>query len=347
MTLHITRAKALEPDNRVGVLFVNPGGPGFGSHGYVKAFATGDQSHFARYFDIIGVDWRGTGASTPTLSVLDDADIEMLRGLGATGDPASSYLAAMRQIIADLRNDVGDDLLERLDVGTVARDMDYVRKALGEEVINYFGASYGGRLGAAYATLFPDRVRAFVLDAPVTPSGDLAEQVVGQMEGYTLALDRFFGFCAADVDCVLGSDVAQAKAAWSARIEALAVTPLALDDGRILTADDFSSATNLILGDGALWTVYRDALEDLEGGDGAMMMRLADASWGRRSDGSYAITDDKHIPIACADLMGPDRPRSRPGERRSVSTSVSRRKGTSRSSSTGRPAPTRASPPRA
>ena len=55
-----------------------------------------------------------------------------------------------------------------------ARDLERVRAALGEEKISYLGYSYGTALGATYATLFPERVRALVLDGAIDPSFDLA-----------------------------------------------------------------------------------------------------------------------------------------------------------------------------
>ncbi|MGE5830982.1 MAG: alpha/beta fold hydrolase [Micromonosporaceae bacterium] len=45
----------------------------------------------------------------------------------------------------------------------VARDLDLLRAALGGDVLAFAGWSYGARLGAHYAHLFPDRVRALVL----------------------------------------------------------------------------------------------------------------------------------------------------------------------------------------
>ena len=54
--------------------------------------------------------------------------------------------------------------------------MDMIRAGLGDEQISYLGISYGTYLGAIYATLFPDRVRALVLDAPTNQSDDTVEQ---------------------------------------------------------------------------------------------------------------------------------------------------------------------------
>ena len=51
----------------------------------------------------------------------------------------------------------------------VARDMDEIRQILGAEQISYFGYSYGSTLGVWYATLFPDSVRAMVVDGADNP----------------------------------------------------------------------------------------------------------------------------------------------------------------------------------
>lgn len=47
---------------------------------------------------------------------------------------------------------------------SVARDMDAVRELLGEEKLSLLGWSYGGVPAAAYARLYPQRIRAMVLD---------------------------------------------------------------------------------------------------------------------------------------------------------------------------------------
>jgi pimeloyl-ACP methyl ester carboxylesterase len=46
--------------------------------------------------------------------------------------------------------------------------MDRLRQALGDEQLTYLGYSYGTTLGSTYAELFPDKVRALVLDGAST-----------------------------------------------------------------------------------------------------------------------------------------------------------------------------------
>ena len=84
-----------------------------------------------------------------------------------------------------------------------ARDLDQIREALGDDQLSYVGFSYGTRLGATYAELFPDRVRALVLDGGVKPTDDLAELDREQGTGFDKAFENFAAACEADEDCVL------------------------------------------------------------------------------------------------------------------------------------------------
>ncbi len=66
--------------------------------------------------------------------------------------------------------DGSGDLLPYLGSPNVARDMDQIREAVGDAQLTYLGYSYGTALGAVYAQMFPDHVRALVLDGPVDPA---------------------------------------------------------------------------------------------------------------------------------------------------------------------------------
>ena len=53
----------------------------------------------------------------------------------------------------------------------MARDLDLLRRAVGDTKLSYIGHSYGSMLGATYANLFPGKVRAIVLDSVLDPVG--------------------------------------------------------------------------------------------------------------------------------------------------------------------------------
>ena len=60
-------------------------------------------------------------------------------------------------------------IMQHMSTANVARDMDLLRRALGDRALTFYGASYGSYLGNTYANLFPARVRALVLDSVVEP----------------------------------------------------------------------------------------------------------------------------------------------------------------------------------
>jgi pimeloyl-ACP methyl ester carboxylesterase len=130
-------------------------------------------------FDIVTFDPRGTGRSRP-IDCIDDRTTDLL----VTEDPTPDDIGDLERFFtgANTQVDVNAACIARngtwlADVGTrnVARDVDRLRAALGEDRINYLGYSYGTVLGAVYAQEFPTRVRTMVLDGgrPLRP---VAEQ---------------------------------------------------------------------------------------------------------------------------------------------------------------------------
>ena len=88
----------------------------------------------------------------------------------------------------------------------VARDMDVLRRMVGDKKLTYLGFSYGTYLGNVYANLFPDRVRAVVIDGVLDPlawagtnenAGIPQTQRLKSGEGASKALDEVLARCAA------------------------------------------------------------------------------------------------------------------------------------------------------
>ena len=58
-------------------------------------------------------------------------------------------------------------MLEHISTLETVRDLDLLRGLVGDSKINYFGSSYGTRIGSLYAELFPERVGRMILDGSV------------------------------------------------------------------------------------------------------------------------------------------------------------------------------------
>ena len=56
-----------------------------------------------------------------------------------------------------------------MSTANVARDMDLLRRAVGDRKMTYVGYSYGTAIGSTYANMFPDKVRAVVIDGVIDP----------------------------------------------------------------------------------------------------------------------------------------------------------------------------------
>ena len=200
-TLALTRRPAADPDQRIGSLFLNPGGPG-GSGTGLPASATYDA--LAQRFDLVGFDPRGVGASTPTIECADDDDLPGLFDAATTApDPVEGPRGALEEGRRFARScqQASGDLLPLVGTEYVARDLDLLRAAVGDEKLSYLGFSYGTYLGTVYADLFPDRVRAVTLDGAVDPNEygrDLLALLRKNYRASENALSSFFTWCAQD-----------------------------------------------------------------------------------------------------------------------------------------------------
>ena len=172
ISIAINRVSAADPGNRLGVLLVNPGGPGASGLGLAAAFGFGvfPQS-IPNSFDVIGFDPRGVGQSGPEFGC--GASGEQLAILADVEDlfDTPEEIAAGEAAV-DLCVESMGPLAGRIHTDYVVRDMDEIRKAIGEEQISFLGYSYGSLIGAWYATLFPDNVRAMVIDGADNPLDD-------------------------------------------------------------------------------------------------------------------------------------------------------------------------------
>ena len=172
--LALLRYRSPDQTKRIGTLFVNPGGPGGWATDLAYYSSEFLSSDILERFDIVGVDPRGVGYSdnvrcfadpgkqTPVMNTLYG------RGYPTTKAETAAYLkAAKAQGKACATS--GKPLSVSMSTAAVARDMDVLRRAVGDKKLSYLGFSYGSYLGQVYANLFPDRVRALALDGVVDP----------------------------------------------------------------------------------------------------------------------------------------------------------------------------------
>ncbi|WP_460658590.1 alpha/beta fold hydrolase, partial [Kribbella italica] len=211
----ITRVKSKNPAQRRGVLLTNPGGPGISGLDFPGLLAAlGLPKSVLDTYDLIGMDPRGIGRSTP-VSCGFTAEQER-RGLFAKYAHSSADVVRESAYAQKIANQCATSktasLLPYITTANTARDMDRIREALGEQKISYFGGSYGSYLGAVYTTLFPNQSDRIVIDSVLGPKGYDETAMRQFARGLADRFPDFAKFVVAHPEYRLGTTPLQVKA---------------------------------------------------------------------------------------------------------------------------------------
>ncbi len=302
-TLEITAVvrPAEDPAHSLGPLFLNPGGPGGSAIAFLREASLVLPAEVLRRFDLVGVDPRGVGQSTP----VDCADsLDPLFDNRLTSGTTSVRAKALR-LVQRLVHQCGERsgaLLRHVDTASTARDLDRVRVALHARQISYIGFSYGTYLGAVYADIFRHNLRAAVLDGAVSPNrARRTESLSDSGLGFDDALTAALFDCSAKPSCAFFSGGNPSKA-YDALMASFTVKPLDVA-GRAMGRGLAELGVVSALYDGHDgWTRLTDALAHAALGDGAPLLALSDDYAGRRKDGSYNNELEAHYAINCIEL---------------------------------------------
>ncbi len=168
--LALLRVKARDQKHRIGSLFVNPGGPGGSAAGLAYLSAEYFSPKLLDRFDIVGMDPRGIAFSDNVRCSTAREQERILRGyrsafpLGSKQEKA--WIASNH---AEGKACSRNVLARSMSTAEVARDMELMRRAVGDKQLTYFGLSYGTYIGQVYANMFPDRFRAVAIDGVLEP----------------------------------------------------------------------------------------------------------------------------------------------------------------------------------
>lgn len=317
--LAVTRHRATDPERRIGALFINPGGPGVPATETVASIdpdsATSPYSpDVVARFDVVGMDPRGVGGSGAVRCLTDEQRAEQA---AEDRDPAVPGGKRFGKLLADADTFTTGCLdhqspafLASLSTDNVARDLDQVRAALGEEKITFYGASYGTVVGPMYATLFPERVRQMVIDAPVDTSlwqNDPLRLLDDVARSNEQTLDAWFETCRAEGADVCPFGDGDPEAAFDALITELEAEPLqvppteGLTPGGTLDGAMALESVRAAAGNRTLWPLLTAGLLAAQQGNGTALHFLVSRVTVAPFGGPYATLQEAHTAVRCAD----------------------------------------------
>jgi pimeloyl-ACP methyl ester carboxylesterase len=273
-------------------VFVNPGGPGTSGVKFLRSVVT-LLGPLRERFAIVGFDARGAGGSKPAIDCVDDQGLDRL--LRTLPTPESGNLDRIlrfgRRIAAQCRANTPAALLRRASTADAARDLDRLRALVGDRRLTYIGLSYGTEIGSVYASLFPRRIRALVLDGAIDHrrwSHDAFAQSRGYLASSEAALRRFFAFCSQDRGaCPFGDP--DPAAAFDALLRRLDRASIRGGDPERKVDDTVARLAALAaMYERSAWPLLGQGLAAADGGDGTILQGIADFLLERSSDGSYS-----------------------------------------------------------
>ncbi len=305
----VARVPATDQANKVGSLFFNFGGPGGPAVAYLQAAGAGVFTTLNERFDIVGFDPRGVGQSTPAIDCQVDQETQ---GIYSVPVPTpldidvEDYVAKVQGYVdACLANN--GEILEHVSTANVARDMDVLRAAVGDEELSYLGFSYGTFLGATYASLFPDNHRALVLDGALDADeyvNDPLSGIATQTAGFEQALARFTEACAVDQVACSGFGGTDPYLAYDKLLAQADAAPIPADgyaaDPRPVTADDIRAVTLRLLYAKQRWGILGAVLAEAAAGDGSRARELLD-----RAVYADSASTDRYFTIGASEQRYP------------------------------------------
>ena len=328
ISIALARLPASDSRRRIGSLFLNPGGPG-GSGVDLVLFAGPIlyTPEVRARFDLVGFDPRGIARSTA------------LRCFGnpqqwspaftpfpfpLTSEEEAVWAEADRFLASECDQRAGRPI-DHMSTADVARDLDLLRQAVGDARLTYAGYSYGSYLGVTYANLFPDKVRALVVDSVLDPiawsTGAPSEESLPfstrlrSGAGAQATLEEFFRLCdLGGANCAFSGGAAGRFATLAARLRA---HPLSITDPASGATYSFGYADLIInaliaLYNSFSWPAFADFLAFVESQPpplalGQRLQALREASFiTKRGFPQYPNVLEGFPSVVCSDSDNPD-----------------------------------------
>ncbi|KAG8685457.1 hypothetical protein FRC11_010547, partial [Ceratobasidium sp. 423] len=200
-------------DQRLGSILFNPGGPGVSAAAYIITSGSDLSTMVDGRYDIIGFDPRAVNLTSPSTACHDTEykfaqriyQVDGMHGVpfphvGGEGEIAhvAKLVAIQSTHHAACVENGNHEMLRNSGTVAVAKDMERIVEALGEDGLNFLGYSYGTILGATFAAIRPNLVKRMVLDGVSDAEAyfnDILQWGRGGMQGTNKTLEGFVSTC--------------------------------------------------------------------------------------------------------------------------------------------------------
>jgi len=200
---------------------VHCGGPGSLSSCVTALYPIGTAPNRLGY-NVIGIDQRGMGRSSPTFAIKECTPEPYAEEAGSNGDFDADEEESIRKAsrLAKLRNlgcwnhpsfkvpvDEDDDtsktyhFLEYSGTRQLAEDIERVRILFGDQKLSVYGISYGTTVMGTYTSIFPYNVNLMVLDASRIPNYDILQASEDYARSANQRIDYFIASCEFGNEC--------------------------------------------------------------------------------------------------------------------------------------------------
>jgi pimeloyl-ACP methyl ester carboxylesterase len=302
-TISIALLRVKASGKKIGSMLVNPGGPGSSGVDFAARAGRLFGSKIRKRFDIIGFDPRGVGRSQP-IDCLSDNRLDAYFAADPTPDDArerDELRAVSKELAEGCISRTGADVVRFLGTFDAARDMDQIRRALGEETISMMGFSYGTLLGATYAELFPKRVRAFVLDGALDSLASSDDRSRIQAKGFEDTLAAYAAGCSARESCS-GRLATNPIAAVDEVFAAVDKAPIPVGPRKLGPGEAMLGVVRGLYSQRSGWPRLDAALKDALRGRGDALLAMSDDYSNRDLRGRYDGLLEANAVINCTDV---------------------------------------------
>ncbi|HRE46890.1 MAG TPA: alpha/beta fold hydrolase [Aggregatilineales bacterium] len=272
-------AKATSDSPSADPVFYLHGGPGQGILSYASWWGN---SSFRSERDVIIVDQRGAGKSSPSLACPEMDDLPLLTLTEPITPAAAAAIHAQTAEACAVRLNAEGIALHAYTNRTVAADLDDLRRLLGYSQVNLFAYSAGTRLALTLMRDYPATIRAVILDSIYAPPGvDYYSELTTNAAA---TFETLFAYCAADAAC--HSAYPDLKATFQRAIQRLAEQPATFmmiepdqDDSytATMTREAFVGLIYRLLYDPATIGILPRLIETVSRGDETMLPALLKA----------------------------------------------------------------------